>query len=79
MTLQANINDNSAHAAPLLFRPGEENSCPDCGAAHRLIGRAMAECGACRSALPLTQVKLHVAATLHTSKNWPPRPMPRAA
>ena len=79
MTLRANINDNSAHAAPLLFRPGEENSCPDCGAAHWLVGRRMAECGACGSALPLAQVKLHGAGTLHTSKSWRPRRMPRAA
>lgn len=35
---------------PSPFRAGE--SCPDCGAAHWLIGRQSAECAGCGTPLP---------------------------
>ncbi|HEY0044883.1 MAG TPA: hypothetical protein VGB62_10070 [Allosphingosinicella sp.] len=79
MAATIDSNDNHAHAAPLLFRLGEENSCPDCGASHWLVGRRVAECGACGSALPLAGVKLHGAGTLRGRKGWRTGRMPRAA
>lgn len=35
------------------YRPHEVNRCPGCGRTHWLIGRALAECAFCATALPL--------------------------
>jgi hypothetical protein len=35
------------------FRRGDAIACPDCGAAHWLVGRRSAECASCGAALPL--------------------------
>lgn len=35
------------------YRPGERNACPGCGRSQWYIGRTMAECGFCATALPL--------------------------
>ena len=37
-----------------VYRLNEVNHCPGCGRTHRLVGRTMAECGFCATALPLT-------------------------
>ena len=37
----------------LNYRIGEANECPGCGGAHWHVGRQMAECGHCFTALPL--------------------------
>lgn len=36
-----------------LYYDGEENRCPGCGGKHWTIGRLMAECAYCETALPL--------------------------
>jgi hypothetical protein len=38
---------------PVAYREGEANHCPGCGRTHWYIGRAMAECAFCGTALPL--------------------------
>jgi hypothetical protein len=36
-----------------VYRPGEVNHCPGCGRGHWIVGRLLAECGFCATALPL--------------------------
>lgn len=35
------------------YRPHETNRCPGCGRSHWLVGRLLAECAFCSTALPL--------------------------
>jgi hypothetical protein len=37
----------------IMYREHETNHCPGCGRTHWLIGRTMAECAFCETALPL--------------------------
>lgn len=37
----------------IVYRDAETNHCPGCGRAHWYIGRLMAECAFCGTALPL--------------------------
>lgn len=37
----------------IVYREQETNHCPGCGHTHWYIGRAMAECAFCQTALPL--------------------------
>jgi hypothetical protein len=37
----------------VVYRTGEVNHCPGCGRTHWYIGRVMAECAFCTTALPL--------------------------
>jgi hypothetical protein len=37
-----------------LYRGNEVNRCPGCGRTHWIIGRVLAECGFCATALPLS-------------------------
>lgn len=37
----------------MVYREGRANDCPGCGRSHWHIGRAMAECAFCATALPL--------------------------
>ena len=37
----------------VVYRDHEENHCPGCGRSHWLIGRLLAECAFCETALPL--------------------------
>ena len=36
-----------------VYRSGEVNHCPGCGRTHWYVGRLVAECGFCATALPL--------------------------
>ncbi|TWH90488.1 hypothetical protein [Sphingobium baderi] len=40
----------------LLYHSGETNHCPGCGQRHWIIGRMMAQCARCDTALPLDEV-----------------------
>lgn len=37
----------------LAYRDGEANHCPGCGRSHWYVGRVLAECAFCETALPL--------------------------
>lgn len=37
----------------VAYHPGRENLCPGCGRAHWVIGRITAECGFCKTVLPI--------------------------
>ena len=42
-----------------VYRPHEVNHCPGCGRSHWIIGRLLAECGFCGTALPLADAGMH--------------------
>lgn len=44
-----------------LYRAGEVNRCPGCGRSHWLVGRLLAECAFCTTALPLVEAGMHGA------------------
>jgi hypothetical protein len=53
-----------------VYRENERNFCPGCSRTHWLIGRMMAECGFCGTALPLAnsvRAMRHSAAALRPS------------
>jgi hypothetical protein len=39
----------------ITYRRGEDNTCPGCGRRHWLVGRTMAECAFCSTALPFEE------------------------
>jgi len=41
----------------VVYRMNETNRCPGCGRAQWYVGRAMAECGFCETAVPLAEAK----------------------
>lgn len=38
-----------------VYRENAVNHCPGCGRTHWIIGRLLAECGFCQTALPLSE------------------------
>lgn len=65
-----------AHDLPMrgyaaLYRDGQVNHCPGCGRSHWHIGRVLAECGFCATALPLQDASTRGAAAVHTRNNRP--------
>lgn len=59
------VNASGRHFNPRLrgyhavYRENAVNHCPGCGRTHWLIGRLLAECGFCGTALPLSESYLH--------------------
>ena len=45
----------------IVYRENEVNRCPGCGRSHWYIGRLLAECAFCATALPLTESSTQVA------------------
>lgn len=56
----------------IVYRDQETNHCPGCGRAHWHIGRLMAECAFCGTALPLEN-SAHVAGgqIIRTVRRYP--------
>ena len=58
----------SARGYHAVYRDGEINHCPGCGRTHWLIGRMLAECAFCTTALPLESAPLvaggHIVRTI---------------
>ena len=52
MTRAYNPTVRGYHA---VYRENAVNHCPGCGRTHWLIGRLLAECGFCGTALPLSE------------------------
>jgi len=46
-------HDPAVRGYHAVYRPGELNHCPGCGRSHWMVGRLLAECGFCATALPL--------------------------
>ena len=47
--------DNSSRGYHAVYRENEVNHCPGCGRTHWLVGRMLAECAFCSTALPLQE------------------------
>lgn len=55
----------------VVYRDEETNHCPGCGRSHWYVGRLLAECGFCGTAIPLRAGHLQAAGGGH-SRNWRP-------
>jgi hypothetical protein len=67
--LPFNPNARGYHA---VYRESEVNHCPGCGRTHWIIGRMLAECAFCSTALPLQEAVRHGPAP--TPVFWRSRP-----
>ena len=61
---------NDEHGGRVIYRPGDVRRCPECGGAHWLVGRLLAECNDCGTAVPLGEVKLHGAGADRGRRGW---------
>lgn len=50
----------------VAYRDQEVNHCPGCGRSHWYIGRLLAECGFCGTAIPLRSAHLQAAGGGHS-------------
>ena len=64
-----NPNTRGYHA---VYRDGEVNHCPGCGRTHWIIGRMLAECAFCTTALPLREAMMQGPASQMAA--WSSRP-----
>ena len=57
-----------------VYRENEVNHCPGCGRTHWYLGRILAECAFCGTALPLQESHRHgpVATVIHRSRPYSP-------
>ena len=46
-------HDPSRRGYHVVYRENQPNFCPGCGRSHWYVGRLLAECGFCATALPL--------------------------
>ena len=46
-------HDPAVRGYHAVYRPDHINHCPGCGRSHWIVGRMLAECGFCATALPL--------------------------
>ncbi|MBA3668060.1 MAG: hypothetical protein H0W65_10120 [Sphingomonas sp.] len=69
--LSSNIRDfdparRGYHA---VYRENQVNHCPGCGRTHWYVGRTLAECGFCATALPLSEGYRQASSTIiHRSR-----------
>ncbi len=52
---QVNRLDPKARGYQIVYRPDQVNHCPGCGGSHWMVGRLLAECAFCSTALPLLE------------------------
>lgn len=70
--MATNIHEAQSRGYHIVYRDNEVNHCPGCGRTHWHIGRLMAECAFCATALPLEN-PAHVAGgeTVQTIRRKP--------
>lgn len=51
-----------------VYRHNAVNHCPGCGRSHWLIGRMLAECGFCATALPLSDSAVQGSAAIFQTR-----------
>ncbi len=61
--LRSNVTgfDPAKRGYHAVYRENEVNHCPGCGRTHWYVGRTLAECGFCATALPLAESFRHYA------------------
>jgi len=69
-------NTRGYHA---VYRDGQVNHCPGCGRTHWMIGRQLAECAFCATALPLQESHRHGQSATVVRRSWPAYPQLDAA
>ena len=62
-----------------VYRENEVNHCPGCGRTHWYVGRLLAECGFCATALPLSESYRQPAQAIIVRRSRPPEPSAFAA
>ena len=62
-----------------VYRDNEVNHCPGCGRTHWYVGRMLAECGFCSTALPLSGSFGQPAGAVFITRSKPHRPAAFAA
>ena len=60
----------------IAYRPGEANHCPGCARQHWIVGRVMAECAFCGTALTLINVHGYGAIQRYATRGEGVRPLP---
>ena len=55
---EVNSHDPAVRGYHVVYREDKVNHCPGCGRTHWYVGRLMAECGFCATALPLAEASL---------------------
>jgi hypothetical protein len=64
----ANQFDLAKRGYHAVYRENQVNHCPGCGRTHWYVGRSLAECGFCATALPLSESYRQTAsAIIHRS------------
>lgn len=71
--------DPSRRGYHAVYRENEINHCPGCGRTHWYVGRMLAECGFCATALPLSESNRQPAAAVFISRSRPAGPSAFAA
>ena len=62
-----------------VYRDNEVNHCPGCGRTHWYVGRTLAECGFCATALPLSGSFRQPATAVIIARSRPHSPSAFAA
>lgn len=62
-----------------VYRENEVNHCPGCGRTHWYVGRTLAECGFCSTALPLAESFRHHASQAIITRRSKPHDRPAFA
>ncbi len=55
LTSVSNQFDLTKRGYHAVYRENQVNHCPGCGRTHWYVGRTLAECGFCATALPLSE------------------------
>ena len=55
LTSAGNQFDLTKRGYHAVYRENQVNHCPGCGRTHWYVGRTLAECGFCATALPLSE------------------------
>jgi len=65
-------HDPAARGYHAVYREHEVNHCPGCGRTHWYVGRLLAECGFCATALPLAEAAMRGAGVLNRrrTEDW---------
>ena len=72
-------HDPALRGFQILYHSGEINRCPGCGRTHWYVGRTLAECGFCSTALPLSESFCQPAAAVFITRSRPHSPSAFAA
>jgi hypothetical protein len=71
--------DPAARGYHAVYRENEVNHCPGCGRTHWYVGRTLAECGFCATALPLSESYRQPAEAIFVPRSRPCEPSAFAA